>query len=459
MSRSYTEITHPECLEDDRRRVAEILVGRDGATSWEKRYVHRSGAIVWAEVTPHLLRDAQGAPRYFITAVQDITARRALEDQLRQSQKLEAVGQLAGGVAHDFNNLLTVIEGHAALAERALPAGHPARADLEHVGAATRRAAELTRHLLAFARREIIEPRVLHPRSLVEESQQMLRRLIGERIGFEVDVPATLPWIRIDRGQFEQVLVNLVVNARDAMPQGGRIAIGASEVTVPEEAGDRFPGAAAGRHVEFRVSDSGTGIAAQVQPHIFEPFFTTKQPGQGTGLGLSTCFGIVRQAGGQMWFESAEGSGTTFHVLLPAVPAPQPELAPETVPAAKGAGREVILLVEDEPAIRTIAERGLSGLGYRVHSAADGAEATVRAEELGDTVDLLVTDVIMPGILGRDLAERLVARFPRMKVLYVSGYGRDNLEGQLAEGTHFLAKPFGPGELAEKVRAVLDGTD
>ncbi len=450
------DLSHEAEHETDRGRIRDMLEGRMDSGSWEVRCIRRSGEEFACQITTRLLRDAERRPRYFISVVQDVTERRSLEAQLRQSQKLEAVGQLAGGVAHDFNNLLTVVSGHAALARKGLAAHHPATADLEQIEYAAKRASELTRQLLAFARREIVESTVFDPVEMVKSSQRMLRRLIGEHIDLVTRTDGEVGFVRIDRGQLEQVLVNLVVNARDAMPDGGRVTLALRSVDVPA-AGHESPEASrAGAFVEIAVTDQGTGMTPEVQARVFEPFFTTKPIGHGTGLGLATCYGIVQQAGGHIRVESAPGEGATFRVRLPALGRESRDMAPVLHPTPVVGGRETILIAEDEPAIRALTERVLRGLGYTVHSAPDGTAALALAERLGTGVDLLVTDVIMPGLRGRDLAARLSNGHARLKVLYVSGYGQDSLTGQVPEGMHFLAKPFGPEALARKVREVLD---
>jgi two-component system, cell cycle sensor histidine kinase and response regulator CckA len=393
-----------------------------------------------------------GVPFYTVI-LRDISMRVQLEAQLLQAQKLESIGRLAGGVAHDFNNLLTVIGGATELARDMLPPAHPALAELAAIQTTTERAASLTRQLLAFARRQILAPRSLDVNALICETEQLLRRLIGEDIQLCITLTPGLAPIHADPNQLQQVLLNLAVNARDAMPSGGQLAIQtqlvvhervASSATVP-----------LGRYVRIVVADTGIGITPEVQTQLFEPFFTTKGPGQGTGLGLATSFGIVTQHGGTIGVESEVGVGTTFFVDLPTtdVPpiAPEPLLPSSALPQ----GQETILLVEDDGAVRAFAAQVLRSLGYRVVEAADGVQALQQAE-LVQPIDLLLTDIMLPRMSGTLLAHELVTRQPTLRVLYMSGYAdHAKLPDGTALGPLVLPKPFGRAELARAVRVML----
>src|SRR5690606_6738766 len=377
----------------------------------------------------------------------------------RQVLKLEAVGRLAGGIAHDFNNILTAVGGHAALLLEEIPPGDPLRADLEEIKRGVDRATSLTRQLLAFSRKQVLKPRVLDLTSVVAETEQMLRRLIGEDIDLRTSAEPGLGRVLADPGQIQQVILNLAVNARDAMPDGGRLSIELANVDVDEEMARRHvPEQPPGRYVRLTVSDTGTGIPHHIQPHIFEPFFTTKEKGKGTGLGLSTVYGIVKQSGGFIWVYSEPGQGATFKIYLPRVdapaeqtPAPQPEVAAH-------AGEETILLVEDEPAVRDLAQRILRRKGYRVIVASNGREALDLVERQEGPIGLLVTDLIMPQMDGRELAQRLAALRPGLPVLFMSGYTGDTIaqRGVLDPDVAFIEKPFSPEGLARKVREILD---
>jgi PAS domain S-box-containing protein len=392
--------------------------------------------------------------------IRDISSRRQLEERLLQSQKLESIGRLAGGIAHDFNNLLTAITGYAELSLETLPANAREREDQIAIATAAQSAAKLTRQLLAFARRQTIEPHVFSPNELLLDIDRLLRRLIGEDIDL-VTLPASdLGMIRADPGQIEQVLVNLAVNARDAMPDGGRLTIETANVVLDEEYGRVHVGVAPGQYVMLVVSDTGVGMDEAIKRYIFEPFFTTKGPGQGTGLGLATCYGIVKQHGGTIEVYSEPHQGTAFKIYLPRVegasdrlPPPQPSEA--VIPR----GTERILLVEDEAGVRSLSARILSDLGYAVLEAADGEEALRIAQARADVrIDLLLTDVVMPKLGGRQLAEHMAAIHPGVKVLFISGYtqGAVGPHSRLDRHVAFLPKPFTAVALARKVREMLD---
>lgn len=380
-----------------------------------------------------------------------------LEEQLRQAQKMESIGRLAGGIAHDFNNLLGVIIGYSDIALRNLPAADPRGKPLEEVKKAGERAAQLTHQLLAFSRKQVIDPKVFDLNTAVGELTRMLERMIGEDIELNMILADHLGRIKADRGQIEQVLMNLVVNARDAMPVGGKITIETSDVDLDEAyAHEHFP-VVAGSYVMLAVSDTGIGMSPEIQKHIFEPFFTTKEQGKGTGLGLSTVYGIVRQSGGYVWVYSEPDHGTTFKVYLPRVKSE--EESPTQVKAKRIlGGTETILLVEDEAGIRKLTQECLASKGYMVLSARDGLEALKIAEQHGEAIDLLLTDVVLPGLGGPKLAKQYLGLHPETQVLYMSGYTDDAIihHGVLDQGIAFLQKPFTIDDLWLKVRAILD---
>jgi PAS domain S-box-containing protein len=387
----------------------------------------------------------------------DVTEQRHLEEQFRQAQKMEAVGQLAGGIAHDFNNLLTAILGNTQLLLRDLPPGDAKRGDVEEIRKASERAASLTRQLLAYSRRQMLQPEVLDLNVVVAEMDKMLRRLIGEHIALGAGLAPDLGRVRADPNQIEQVIVNLAVNARDAMPDGGKLTIETANVDLDEAFAQAHLGSVPGSYALLAVTDTGSGMDASVRAHLFEPFFTTKEVGKGTGLGLATVYGIVKQSGGYISVYSEPGRGSSFKIYLPriATPADEPAGPQKSGPAP---GSETVLVVEDEPAVLTLSRRALEAQGYVVLAASDPAAALRVVERHGGTIHLLLTDVVMPGLSGRELADRLTAQRPGIRVLYMSGYPGDAVvqHGTLPLGSAFLQKPFSPDGLARKVRDVLD---
>jgi signal transduction histidine kinase len=402
------------------------------------------------------LRDAQGAIEGVMGVAVDISDRARLEARLLQAQKMDAIGRLAGGVAHDFNNLLTAIAGYVEIALAELSPDHAIVSDLHEIRNSATRAATLTRQLLAFARKQIIDPRVLSLNDLILEVDKLLRRLIGEDIEF-ITLPAPDLWlVRVDSGQIEQLLVNLVVNARDAMPDGGRLIIETGNVVLDESFEPMRISATPGPYVMLAVSDTGVGMPPDVQAQLFEPFFTTKELGKGTGL--ATCYGIVNQHDGTIWVYSEVGKGTTIKVYLPRVDAPAAVRSHQALPETLPSGVETVLLVEDELAVRDLTARVLRAQGYTVLVAADGAEALVRADEYDGRIQLLLADVIMPRIGGKALADQLLSRWPGVKVLFMSGYTDSAIvhRGQLDPDVAFIQKPFTPAQLARKVRETLD---
>jgi two-component system cell cycle sensor histidine kinase/response regulator CckA len=389
---------------------------------------------------------------------EDITERRRMEAQLQQATKMEAVGRLAGGVAHDFNNLLTVITGYSELLLQRIGKESPMRGELEEIQQAGERAASLTQQLLAFSRKQIIEPKVVKLDHLVAEMHKMLARLIGEDVALQATTGKSLGSVKIDPVQFQQILVNLVVNARDAMPGGGKIVIETANADLDKAYCATHSYVTPGRYVMLAVSDTGHGMSDDVKAHIFEPFFTTKERGKGTGLGLSTTYGAVKQSGGSIEAYSEVGIGTTFKIYLPRVGEEAAKPAGEILPIHLPGGTETVLLVEDEENVRNLGVRILKDLGYKVMQARNGDEALVVAMGCEERIDLLLTDVVMPGMSGSDLATRLVLAHPETKVLFTSGYTDDAIvhHGVLDEGVLFIGKPYSREGLARKVREVLD---
>jgi two-component system, cell cycle sensor histidine kinase and response regulator CckA len=425
----------------------------------------RTGEVRWFHTIKVPIVGPDGVARQVLGVAADITERRQAEtalreseEHLRQVQRLEAIGRLAGGVAHDFNNLLTAITGFSELLQLQMNPDHPLRAYVDEIKKAGDRAAGLTRQLLAFSRRQILAPEVLDLNAVVADVEKMLGRLIGEDIELVTDLDPDLGRVLADPSQVQQVLLNLVVNARDAMPRGGRLTITTANRFLDEAYARAHMPTEAGTYVKLAVSDTGHGMDEETQSRVFEPFFTTKEPGQGTGLGLSTVYGIVKQSGGYIWVESAPGQGATFEIYMPRIAAAvATPAAPATVSDMLG-GRETILLVEDEEQVRGLAARALRALGYTVLEASHGEEALRAAARYTGPIHLLVTDVIMPGVGGRELALGLVAHHPTMAVLYMSGYTDDAIgrQGVLDPDTPFLQKPFTGTSLARKVREVLD---
>ena len=437
----------------DRERLAAAAAAGPGARI-EATFRCKSGAIRHALVSMEAITMAGRAEPLNIVVLVDMAERKALESQLLQAQKMEAVGRLAGGVAHDFNNSLGVILGYTELLMR--QAEEPQRSKLAHILKATQRASGLTRQLLAFSRKQIVDPKVLDMNALLSDLQTMLARLIGEDIDLAIVPGADLGQVRADPGQLEQVVMNLCVNARDAMPDGGLLRIETANAELDEATGTLDEPIATGRYVMVAVSDSGTGIAKEILGKVFEPFFTTKDPGKGTGLGLSMVYGIVKQAGGHVWAYSEVGRGTTFKIYLPRIDEPVEALPAPEAPMPER-GFETILLVEDETSLRAIAREILEEHGYRVLDAAGPTEAVEIAARHPEPIHLLFTDVVMPGMNGRLLARMLVATRPTLRVLYMSGYTDDVIahSGVLDSGTLLLEKPFTARALLGRVRAAL----
>jgi PAS domain S-box-containing protein len=399
-------------------------------------------------------------PDMVLVHTEDVTEQRRIEEQSRAAQKMEAIGQLAGGLAHDFNNLMSVVLGYAAFAREGLREGDPLLGDLEEIERAGRRAAELTGQLLAFSRKQVLQPEVIDLNAVTVDLERMLCRLLGESVEIVLRPGPGLGRVKIDPGRIEQVIVNLAVNARDAMPGGGTLTIETANLDVDEAFAEAHPGLQPGPHVMLAVSDNGCGMAPEIRGRIFDPFFSTKPVGKGTGLGLATVYGIVRQSGGSIRVHSEIGEGTTFRLYFPRTdePAEPPQAhRPSDRPAT---GSETILVVEDEEGVRGLSARVLRGAGYTVLTASGGGEALLVAEEYRGPIHLLLTDVVMPRMGGRRLAKRLQAFRPSMRVLYMSGHAENEVvdRGLILPGTAFIAKPLCASDLARKVRDVLDAT-
>jgi PAS domain S-box-containing protein len=438
--------------------VERVLATGEERAELEQTGRTASGERIWAQVIASPVRDREGRITGVLQAVVPVTERKLLEEQLRQVQKMEAVGRLAGGVAHDFNNLLTAIRGYAELLAEDLPAGGKMNRDAREIVLAADRAAALTRQLLAFSRRQVMALEVIDANASLRSVAGLLRRMIGEDIRLILRLNPALGPVRVDPTQFEQVIINLGVNARDAMPQGGSLIIATRNFEFDQALIKAHPDLKPGPGVLLEVRDNGEGMDERVLSHIFEPFYTTKAKGKGTGLGLSTVFGIIKQSGGDISVESTPGQGTVFRIYLPRAKQRPAAAAPGPAQDEPGRGRETVLLVEDEEAVRSLTARLLRSQGYRVLEAGGGAEALRLAEELKEPLDILVTDVVMPGLSGRELARRLCELRPRLKVLYISGYAEKVVahHGVLDPGIAFLPKPFTRQGLLRKVRETLD---
>jgi len=442
----------------ERERINEVWSAAgegDGAPAhYESAILGRDGAghpVEWDSIP---LRDLAGAVGATASLGRDITERRAMEAGYRQAQKLESIGQLAGGVAHDFNNLLTVINGYGELLLATLGEREPARVGVLAICAAGERAASLTRQLLAFSRRQLLQPAVLDLNTVLVEAQQMLQRMIGEEIELIARLEPALGLVRADSGQIHQLLMNLAVNARDAMPQGGRLILESANVELADASG----GVPAGTYSRVSVTDTGCGMSDEVKAHLFEPFFTTKEAGRGTGLGLSTVYGIVRQNGGYVRVESAPGAGTAFHIFLPQLRGLAAEAAIAPTEQTAERGTETILLAEDDRQVRELVADFLKRYGYNVLKAAGGEEAQGVSAAYQGEIPLVVTDVAMPGMSGIELAEWLKIQRPGIRVLYITGYAEREAAGPagMPPGAQCLRKPFGATALAGKVREILD---
>jgi PAS domain S-box-containing protein len=445
---------------DDRAAVLEAAneARRSGmGRTVEYRIRHKDGRWLTLESTASVVRNRDGEVEKLVIVNRDITERKKLEEQLNRSQKLEAIGRLSGGVAHDFNNLLGLIIGYSEALQEHIPADDPYREAVDEIQNAGKRAAALTQQLLAFSRKQVLEPRILNLNSIITDLEKMLRRLVGENIAIHLLLAPDTGMVKADRSQIEQVILNLVVNARDAMPEGGKLTIETGNWTLDRSTVLRHPYVIPGPYALLKVTDTGCGMDAELQSHIFEPFFTTKEKGKGTGLGLATAYGVIKQSGGYIWVDSEVGKGTTFRIYLPEVNA-TPEAIPEAKPAnTLSADRGTILVVEDEPALRKLTRKTLSEAGHKVFEAGDASQALELSRKTAESIDLLLTDVIMPGISGKKLADVLVAERPGINVLYMSGYTDGELatHGALTEGTTILRKPFTRDELLRQVESAL----
>lgn len=444
---------------EDRSERARLLqkVEAGPASPIETTWKRRDGSIISVRLAARLIYDSRSRVLQTEVFVENVTEQRALEKQLQTRQKMEAIAQLAGGVAHDFNNLLMIIRSRAALVIADASQPENVVEEAEEIVRATRRAAELTRQMLAFSRDQVLEPSVLNLNNLLAELGNMLPHLIGKQVETRIVAAPNLGLVKVDRGQFEQVVVNLAINARDAMPTGGRLVVETSNVEIDGHRSDSHPLMKRGRYVLLSVTDTGVGMDKETQAHIFEPFFTTKERGKGTGLGLAMVYGIVQQSGGHISVVSAAGAGTSFNIYLPEATEPeQIEQADQVVPAP--GGTETILFVEDEEALRKVGADFLRSKGYDVLAAANGLDALHICRTTDRSIRLLVTDVIMPRMGGAELAKNAVALNPNLRVLYVSAYsGRALPRGALKPGQSFLQKPFSMANLARQVRAMLDG--
>ncbi len=421
------------------------------------RALQPDGSYKWALGRSRLMADASGAPRILGVAF-DISEQRLLEEQLRQSQKMDAIGKLAGGIAHDFNNLLTAILGFGGFLLDGLEPGDHRRPHVEEILKAGHRAAELTAQLLAFSRKQLLEPVVVDLNATVAESTKLLGRLIGEYIHLESVLAPDLGRVRADPVQLQQIVMNLAINARDAMPEGGRLTIETANIELDESYGTQHYKVTPGRYVLLAVTDTGVGMSEEVRGRMFEPFFTTKERGRGTGLGLATVYGAVKQAGGYIWAYSEPGRGSTFKVYLPRLTGEQAPVVPAPAAGPLVSGRETVLLVEDEEAVRALTRMILTRTGYRVIEAANGDEAEARHAEASGGITLMITDVVLPGSSGPQVFQRLAVRDPNLKVLYMSGYTDDAVfrTGRLQDGVAFIQKPFTADGIRRKIREVID---
>jgi two-component system cell cycle sensor histidine kinase/response regulator CckA len=449
----WDKMTPPEMRSDTNRAIRELMESGETRPR-EKEYIRKDGSRVPVMVGGTMIK---GSASTIMAFVLDITATKALEEQLRQAQKLESVGLLAGGIAHDFNNMLTAINGYSDLILRGLKEGDPLRANVEEIRKAGQRSALLTHQLLAFSRKQVLQPRVLDINEVVTGTVKMLKRLIGEDIQLEIALDPHIGRAKVDAGQFSQIIMNLTVNARDALPTGGKITIETKNVFLDSFYAHRHVDFQAGPYVMMAVSDNGEGMNEATRRKIFDPFFTTKGT-RGTGLGLATVHGIVKQSGGNIEVYSEFGIGTTFKVYLPRVTDEIEAVKAKVTPLEMAGGTETILLVEDEEMVRNLSKKILTESGYTVITAASGRQALSVYESGEHKIDLLVTDVVMPGMGGRELAEALLEHLPGLRVLFTSGYTDDAVtrHGVIKIDTHFMQKPFTPELFTNKVREILD---
>ncbi len=452
----------------ERPALIERLEREGSIRDFEAECLRCDGSTLWARVSVQAVRDGNGGTAYYEGLVEDLTERKRAEEALKvaegrllQAAKLEAVGRLAGGVAHDFNNLLGVIMGYADLMAKRLAVEDPLRRNVQEIQKAADRASGLTRQLLAFSRRQVLQPRVLDLHHTIGEVESMLQRVIGEDVALVTVLREGVGKVKADPGQIQQVLMNLAVNARDAMPKGGTLTVETANVDLSPDYAGRHLGVTPGPYVLMAVSDTGVGMNAEVQAHIFEPFFTTKGPEKGTGLGLATVYGIIKQSGGNIWVYSEPGKGATFKVYLPRVDGGAPGTVLLDPPEPPGRGHETVLLVEDDDKVREVVAIALRDAGYTVLEARSGALALVHADEHREPIHLVITDLVMPGMSGRELVERWRSRHPETRALFMSGYtdATAHQQGGLPVGAAFIQKPFAPSALARRVREVLERPD
>ncbi len=452
-STAFFARVHPADIETVRATSAAAIEG-DRPYDIEHRILRPDGTVRWVHERANFVRDRQGRALRMIGTVQDITDRRLLEDQLRQSQKMEAIGRLAGGIAHDLNNALTAIAGYSELALAELPAGHATRADIEEIRRATERAGSVTRQLLAFSRKELLEPRLFNLNETIGALGRLLARLLGTDITVRTELAPDLPPILGDPGQIEQAVINLAVNARDAMPSGGDVVLSTSLETLDEAGARANAPMLPGNYIVLRVSDTGHGMSQETAARIFEPFFTTKETGKGTGLGLSMVYSTLKQIGGFIFVTSELNRGTTFRLYFKPSAVAAPESKP-SVDEASGRGEETVLVVEDESSVRNLVASSLRTEGYRLLMASSAEEALGIVDGFAGPIHLLLTDAIMPGKSGIELANLLVGKRPGLRVIIMSGYTEETLTG-LESHAELLQKPFAPKDLRRRVRAALD---
>jgi len=439
------------------REAQENAVGR----RVEYRIRHKNGDWLVVESTASAVRNAEGEVEKLVIVNRDITERKHLEQQLVLSQKLDAIGRLSGGVAHDFNNILGVIIGYSeGLLEKFGP-DHPDREAADEIQKAGQRAATLTQQLLAFSRKQVLEPKILDLNVVVTDIEKMLRRLIGEDIELKITASPELGMVKADRGQIEQVVLNLAVNARDAMPRGGKLKIETTNAELTEKDAKRHRYVVPGQYVMLQISDTGCGMDEELQSHIFEPFFTTKEKGKGTGLGLATVYGVIKQSGGYIWVESQPGKGTRFSIYLRRVEGSEEEVRETEDSVKRAQGPRTILLAEDEESLRKLTRTALEKIGYTILEAKDAFEAVKLASQTNSVIDLLLTDIVMPGRSGQELAADLAAARPEMKVLFMSGYtdGAIAAHGVLESGISILRKPFTRHQLIQSIEEALARTE
>lgn len=452
----FIQLVAPRSRSLVEERIIRVAHGETVEPKYEFTALAKDGKEIEVETSVSYVNYKNGIASQGI--IRDITVRKRLEEQLRQSQKIEGIGRLAGGIAHDFNNLLTSIIGYAELGQRKLPPDSPIQKNLKHILKTSNHASTLIQQLLAFSRKAMVQPRVLDINRVITNFKNILERILGEDIAFKFFLDKKLGNVKADPGQIEQIIMNLAVNSRDAMPQGGNLVIETANMDLDEKYARLYTYVKPGRYVLLSISDTGCGMDKETLTHIFEPFFTTKGKGVGTGLGLSTVYGITKQSGGFINVYSELAKGTTVKIYLPGVDEPA-EAPPRRVDATKMiAGEETILVVEDEESVRDIAIEALSACGYTVITAGCGAEALSLWDRYTGKVDLLLTDVVLPGMSGRDIAEQLAASKPGLRVLYMSGYTVNVIShyGVVDKGIAFIQKPFTPAELARKIREVLD---